>query len=331
MRDIFAKNMQKQIWHMMGVFAVVAVCVWGAWYVGKSTGEEVKESRVQVVATFFPLADFARSVGGSNVDVIQTTPDGVEVHEYEPSPQDVATLLSADVVLVNGGGVDAWAEALIPDAEAAGVTVVRMSDVVPFLERAEEQEEDDHEGEQNIHGHEEGIDPHAWLDLARAQEMVRAIGEALIVQDAEHADEYTSNTSAFRVSLAELDQHFQATLATCQSRTIFAAHDAFSYWGLRYNIDVHAVSGIAPEAEPSVQDLANMIREAKAFHVTTIFFESPASAALATTIADEIGAAVDVLNPLEGRTPEHIASGATYLTIMQENLNALSKALTCQQ
>jgi zinc transport system substrate-binding protein len=263
------------------------------------------------------------------VNVIQITPDGVEVHEYEPSPQDVATLLSADVLLVNGGGVDAWAEDLIPDAEAAGVTVVRMSDVVPFLERAAEEE--DHGEKEDAHGHEEGVDPHAWLDLARAQEMARAIGEALIMRDSEHADKYTSNTNAFRAHLAELDQSFQTTLATCQSRTIFAAHDAFSYWGLRYNINVHAASGISPEAEPSVQDLANMIREAKELQVTTIFFESPASTALATTIANEIGAAVDVLNPLEGRTPEQIASGATYLTLMQENLNALAKALTCQQ
>lgn len=313
MHDIFAKNMQKQFGRILGVITVLVFCLGAGWYISTSSNTQKTSPNIQVVATFFPLADFAKTIGGSSVDVIQITPDGVEAHEYEPSPQDVAMFLSADIVLVNGGGVDAWADALQADAEASGVTVVRMSDVVPFVEN-------------------DGVvDPHAWLDLARTQEMVRAIGEALISRDSDNAAEYVSNTNALRTNLVALDQRFQATLATCQSRTIFAAHDAFSYWGLRYNIDVHAVSGISPEAEPSVQDLTNMIREAKELRVTTIFFESPASTALATTIADEIGAAVDVLNPLEGRTPEQIASGATYLTLMQENLNALAKALTCQQ
>lgn len=334
MHDIFAKNMQKEIWRIATLIVVGVLCAGGVWYAGKQRDEKeekITENRVQVVATFFPLADFAKTVGGSKADVMQIAPDGVEVHEYEPSPQDIATLLSADVVLINGGGVDAWAEDLIPDAEAAGVAVVRMSDVVPFLERSAEQEEDNHEEGEDVHGHESGTDPHAWLDLARAQEMVRAIGRALIAQDAKHVDEYTKNANALRKNLEELDQRFQSTLATCQSRTIFAAHDAFSYWGLRYNVDVHAVSGISPDAEPSVQDLAGIIREAKALRINTIFFESPASTALATVIASEIGAVVDVLNPLESRTQEQIVSGATYLTIMEENLNALSKALTCQQ
>lgn len=333
MHDIFAKNMQKQFGRIFGVIAVLVLCLGAGWYISTSSSAPKTSSNIQVVATFFPLADFAKTIGGSNVDVIQITPDGVEAHEYEPSPQDVATFLSADIVLVNGGGVDAWADALQADAEASGVTVVRMSDVVPFIEITEEESSEEHkqESDEGDHGHENSIDPHAWLDVARAQEMVRAIGEALILRDSGNAAEYVSNTNALRTNLVALDQRFQATLATCQSRTIFAAHDAFSYWGLRYNINVHAVSGISPEAEPSVQDLANMIREAKELQVTTIFFESPASTALATTIADEIGAAVDVLNPLEGRTPEQIASGATYLTLMQENLNALAKALTCQQ
>jgi len=313
MHDIFAKNMQKRLGGVFGVIIVTALVLAGAWYMDTRAQTQKDSKNIQVVTTFFPLADFAKTIGGSHIDVVQITPDGVEVHEYEPSPQDVATLLSADVVLVNGGGVDAWADDLVADAESSGVTVVRMSDIVPFIER-------------------DGvIDPHAWLDVARVQEMARAIGEVLSLRDPEHASAYANGANTFQADLAALDQRFRATLSSCQSRTIFAAHDAFSYWGLRYNVSVHAVSGISPEAEPSVQDLASMIREAKELQVTTIFFESPARTALAATIADEIGATVDVLSPLEGRTPEQIASGATYLTLMQENLNALSRALTCQQ
>lgn len=329
--------MQKQFGRIVGGITALVLCLGAGWYISASSSDQKASTNIQVVATFFPLADFAKTIGGSYVDVVQITPDGVEVHEYEPSPQDIAALLSANVVLINGGGIDAWAENLVADAEAAGVTVVRMSDVVPFIEMANGESSENHEEgheeehEEDRHGHDGSVDPHAWLDLARAQEMVRAIGEALILQDAQHAAQYTSGTNALRTSLAALDEQFQETLSTCQFRTIFAAHDAFSYWGLRYNIDVHAVSGISPEAEPSVQDLANMIREAKELQVTTVFFESQASTALATTIANEIGATVDVLSPLEGRTPEQIASGETYLTLMQKNLHALTGALSCKE
>lgn len=339
MRDIFAKNMQKQYTRLLAMFVGIVI-LFGAFWLLRPEQSEQKSSGMQVVATFFPLADFARTIGGTEVDVRQVTPDGVEAHEYEPSPQDVAAFLSADVVLINGGGVDLWAEELISDAEAQGVTVLRMSDAVSFLERTEGSTEDhvddEHEGEEHdahedTHVHEGSIDPHAWLDPARAQEMVRAIGEVFAQKDPENAEMYSEKSKKLQADIAALDQDFIATLASCKSQVIFVAHDAFSYWELRYNVEVHAVSGIAPESEPSVQKLAGLIKEAKELGATTVFFESPASTALANTIASEIGATVDVLSPLEGRTPEQVAAGATYLTIMRENLLALSLALSCQE
>lgn len=327
--------MQKQYVRFLALITGIGI-FFGGFGLLNSERDERKHEGIQVVATFFPLADFARTIGGAGVGVYQVTPDGVEVHEYEPSPQDVAAFLSADVAIINGGGVDVWAEALIPEAEAQGVTVLRMSDIVSFIERTEESADnhadDSHEEEdEDSHAHEGLIDPHAWLDLVRAQEMVRVIGEKFAQKDPENAEIYSENSKNLQADIAALDQNFITTLASCESQIIFVAHDAFSYWALRYNVDVHAVSGIAPESEPSVQELANIIKEARELGATTIFFESPASTALASTIAAEINATVDVLSPLEGRTPEQVAAGATYTTLMRENLRALSKALSCQQ
>lgn len=330
MRDIFAKNMQKQYLRMLAVLIGIAMISGAFWFMRPQQSEQ-KSPGIQVAATFFPLADFAREVGGEYVQVTQITPDGVDVHDYEPSPQDVATFLSADVALVNGGGLDAWAEKLIADAEAQGVAVLRMSDVVPFLEVTDDHS-DEHEGEgEDEHAHEGSLDPHAWLDLERTQIMAQAIGEALAEKDPQNAEFYTQRTQAFQKDLEQLNERFISTLATCESKTIFAAHDAFSYWKLRYTIEVYAVSGISGEGEPSVRALAELIQEAQEQRITTVFFESPASTALATTIANEIGATVDVLYPLESRTSEQVAQGETYLTLMNANLHALAKALTCQQ
>lgn len=296
----------------LGICALVFIGAFG-WYVGSQEERSKDSERLFVVATFFPLADWARTIGFDEVSVAQIVPDGVEPHEYDPSPRDVEQLLSADVILINGGGVDAWAEDLIPDAEAAGAFVVRMSDVVPFLETGEGG----------------GVDPHAWLDIARVQEMVRAIAEAFILKDESHLVTYATNADKFRTELSELDTAFSETLASCEKNTILVAHDAFHYWELRYNVDIESITGISPELEPSVQDLARLIKEAKELDITTVFFESPASTAVATTIAEEIGASVDVLYPLEGRTEEQIAAGGTYTEIMKENLLALSRALSC--
>ncbi len=332
MHDIFAKNMQKWMYGIGGLLLVSALLA-GGWYLGRGERGNTPKNQIEVVATFFPLADFAQEIGEEYVSVRQITPDGVEVHEYEPSPQDIAHFLSADVVLLNGGGLDAWAENLLPDAEAAGIKVVRMSDVVPFLageEEGHEEEGHEEEEEEHGHGHEGAQDPHAWLDSARAQEMVRAIAEALIEKDPAHAERYAHEMQKLREELAALDADFSETLRTCEQSNVLVAHDAFRYWELRYNIAIHAVAGISPEAEPSVKNMAKLIEEAKELGVTTVFFESPASTALAETIAQEIGASVDVLYTLEGRTEEQIAAGEGYTSIMRKNLHALAQALSCQ-
>lgn len=311
---------------VLGSCALVVIGIFG-WFIGSRPEASKDSERLLVVATFFPLADWARTVGFDEVLVMQVVPDGVEPHDYEPSPRDVEQFLSADVILINGGGVDAWAEDLIPDAEAAGAIVVRMSDIVPFIVVNEDEHEE--EGEEDEHGNEGNLDPHAWLDSARAQEMVRAIAEAFMLKDKANIATYATNADNFRAQLKELERTFSETLASCEKNTILVAHDAFQYWELRYGINIESITGISPEAEPSIQDLARITQEAKDLGITTIFFESPTSTAVATTLANEIGASVDILYPLEGRTNEQIVSRATYTDIMEQNLSALSRALSC--
>lgn len=299
----------------IGGVVVMLGLVLGGWFLAQreQTPEGGNAEKLSIAATFFPLADFARAVGGAQVEVTQITPDGAEVHEYEPSPQDITELLSADVVLINGGGLEPWAEKLTADIQSAGRVVVRMSDVVPFLSLENEQ------------------DPHAWLDPARAQTMVRAIAKAFGEKDSGHAAAYSASAEAFISKLITLDDAFSNTLRTCETKNVLVAHDAFQAWELRYNITIHAVAGISPEAEPSLERMVELVQEAKELGVTTVFFESPASTALAETIAKEIGASVGVLSTLEGRTSEEITKGEGYIAIMQKNLDALARALSCQR
>lgn len=313
--------MEKQVKKWIGFACLIIFLGCTGWYAGSRTREETPEG-LQVAATFFPLADFASTIGGDAVSVTQIVPDGAEPHEYEPSPRDIQNVLDADVVLVNGGGVDAWIDDILPDAQARGAQVVRMSDVVPFIDRAAESAE-------VSNGALTMIDPHAWLDLGRVQDMVRAMSDAFEQKDPAHAEEYATRTSALQAQLATLDDAYKTTFATCTSRDVLVTHDAFHYWDLRYRIAMHAITGLSESSEPSIQDIALLVENIKKWNVTTVFFESSTSSALATTLAEEVGATTDVLFTLESRTPEQIAAHATYTTLMEQNLSALSRALSC--
>jgi zinc transport system substrate-binding protein len=238
-----------------------------------------------VVAAFYPLAYAAQQIGGDAVSVENVTPTGAEPHDLELSPRTVARIESADVVLYLG---DEFQPAV---AKAARAGSGRAVDLLP-----------------------QGGDPHVWLDPLRFAQLGRRIAAAL----------HRPSTS-FTADMARLDREYRRGLATCARREIVTSHEAFGYLARRYRLRQVAITGISPEAEPSPQRLAHVIRTVERTHATTVFFEQLVSPRLAETVAREVGARTAVLDPIEGAEP-----GETYVTLMQRNLAALRKALGCR-
>ena len=270
--------------------------------------------KLTIATSFYPTAHFAEIIGGEYVDVIQIVPDGVEVHEYEPSAKDLEKVFSADLIIAYGAGIDPWAEKIAYDPSTKTRTVV-LQDISSYSFNS---------------GDEEGIDPHAWLAPARAVYFVAGIGKAMEMADPAHADIYERNMLAYQQELLDLDRDFTDGLRVCALHDVVVAHDAFSYWETEYNIVMHPVLGIVPDEEPSAQDIARMIEEAREAGVGTVYSEANGSSAIAETIASEIGAKTDVLNPLETLSAEERAAGETYLSIMRKNLEALRRGLACE-
>ena len=327
LHDIIAKNMQKEklIFGGLIVFTLFgAGMILGGGF--EKDGRDIaQDDAVRVVATFYPYADLAHHIGGEDVVVTQIVSDGAEVHEYEPSVQDVQEFLSADVVIVNGGGVDAWAEELLDDARNEGVEVVFIEDVVPFVAIAE----GDEHHEEDEHGHDEGVDPHVWLDPMRMQAVSRAIAEAIIVKRPESAASIALRTDDVLQRLASLDIAYTSLAKVCTERDVYVVHNAFYYWELRYALAFHALTGITSEAEPSIQDIQRVITSAKDAEAQAIFFASAEEARLASTVVEELGVEVRVLSTLEGRSEDDLANGRDYFAIMEENFSALSQTLLC--
>jgi zinc transport system substrate-binding protein len=231
-----------------------------------------------------------------------------------------------DVFLFVGAGFEPWAEKMEEELEKKGVEVLEMAKIIEFRHIEDDEEAKDEEDE---HG-EEGLDAHFWLDPVLAKIALEAITDTFAKLDAENRENYLRNAQEYLAKLADLDQNYRQGLAQCRLREIIVAHDAFSYVGARYNITIHAIAGLSPHEEPTPRRMAELATLAREKGISYVFFETLTSPRLAETIAREVGAQTLVLNPIEGLTAKEQAEGKNYLALMEENLQALKLALSCE-
>lgn len=255
------------------------------------------DGRPMVVAAFYPLAWVAEQVAGAGVDVTDLTPEGAEPHDLELTPRDVQHVRDADLVLYLGGFQPALDDALEG----------RRGTSVDLLAGRELQTDD-------------GADPHVWLDprafAGIAEQIAAAIGPGA------SADDLVSR-------LQRLDRSFEQGLADCRRREIVTSHAAFGHLARRYGLEQIPLTGLEPESEPGPRDLQRLVDQVEESGATTVFFEPLVSPKLAETVAREAGVRTAVLDPLEGLTGEQAAAGEDYVTVMEENLRVLTRALRC--
>lgn len=285
---------------------------------------ETDSGKVKVAASFYPIYEFAKAVGGDKVDVINLVPPGVEPHDWEPKASHMKTLNQADLFLYNGIGMEHWVAKTLKSLDNKSVVALETAKGFTLIKG---QVIDDGHG----HGKkgEEVMDPHIWLDPQGVIHQVKAIRDALSQIDAANKATYAANAEAFIAQLNALDAEFKAGLGSCKSKEFFTTHAAFGYLANRYGLEQHAIMGLTPDAEPKPRTIKRIVEEAKEHNVTYIFFETLVSDKVAGVVAKEIGAQTLVLNPFEGLTDEEIAAGKNYLTVMRENLKNLQTALEC--
>ena len=265
-------------------------------------------TRPLVVASVFPVYEFARQVAGQRAEVVSLVPAGVEPHDWEPSPQDIALVRRARLFVYNGAGLELWALKVQADLAGKATIVTSTTAGLPL----------------------QTGDPHVWLDPVLAQSQVETIRAALALADPSGAAVYAGNARAFTAKLAELNDRFEAGLRDCARREVVVSHAAFGYLTRRYRLVQLPVMGLAPESEPSPAALAAIVRLARQRKVETVFFEPLVSRRLADTVAREVGARTLALNPIEGLTPEEAGAGKGYLDLMVANLASLRDGLACR-
>jgi zinc transport system substrate-binding protein len=236
----------------------------------------------------------------------------------ELTPVQVAELEKTSLALYIDGfmpAVDQAIEASVPDrALDLGTTVTLLEGEAHSDEEAVTQDD---------HG---AYDPHIWLDPANMISMAKAVSERLISIDPARTAFYTANTAALVAELEALDQEFTTGLANCEQKEIVTSHESFGYLANAYGFKQHGIAGLSPDTEPSPARLVEISEMVKAEGITTIYYETLVSPAIAETVANETGATTAVLDPIEG-----LAAGSTdtFITVMQANLQALIKGQTC--
>jgi ABC-type Zn uptake system ZnuABC Zn-binding protein ZnuA len=300
-------------------------------FTSSSTPRTPKTSgKLSVAATIFPLADWLREIAGPDADVICLVAHGQNPHHFQPTVQDVTRISQARAFFAVGLELDPWAQSL---ASNAGIEKDRLHFIGEWVAPSKMHEpaeieihsknplahpEDDHDEEHHHHGE---LDPHVWLDPARAIVAVKKMSAMLTVLDPAHSDGYTQRTEAYVQRLQALNDQIEALKAKVSAQTqVVTFHDAYGYLFARLNIKIAAVVQVSPGVEPSARDVTKAVAAIRAIGQRVVFHEPGSNTAAVEEIAKELNAGIETLDPIETESNE---AGTTYVDRMRHDLKAI--------
>jgi zinc/manganese transport system substrate-binding protein len=292
---------------------------------GEATMSSAAAAPVKVVATFTILGDIVREIGGNDVAITTLVGPGGDAHVYQPTPADARALADADLVVVNGLGMEGWLDRLVKASGFHGKTIV-ASTGVKAIKAADDGEAAQGHGHDHDHGHPN--DPHAWQAAPNAKIYADNVLKGLTAADPGHAAAFADHHARFVQAVEGIDRDIRQTLAAIPKaeRRIVTSRDAFGYFAAAYGVTFIAPVGLSTDSEPSAGAVAKLIRQIKRDHIKAVFLESIADPRLLAQIARETGAKIgdqvfsDALSPADGPAP-------TYLAMMRHNLQAFTAAL----
>lgn len=275
------------------------------------------DTKVKVVASFYPIYDFVKHVGGDKVDTSILIPIGTEPHDFDPTVQQILQAQSADMLVYNGAGMEnLWINKINPKF------AVDSSKGINLLPGADPK----------IHAQ---TDPHIWLDPILAIHQVENIRDGLINVDPGNAAYYNQNAQKFIGQLKSLDTAIRSNLSgsNCAKKDFLSFHQAFSYFAKEYSLTQHSIhEGITPQGEILPQRLVEVVQLAKNLGINVIYSEDLIDPRSAQAIAEEIpNGRVIVLSPIEGVKQQEQQHGIGYLDKMYQDISALKEGLLCKK
>ncbi len=285
--------------------------------------------RPQIVAAVFPAYDFARSAAGELADVPLLLPPGAESHSYEPTPADILRVQRCDLFIYLGGESDAWVDTILSAIEPRG-DVLRMMDCVDLLEEETVEgmqggHDHDHEEDHDHLGEVLSMDEHVWTAPRNAAAVTRIIGQRLALLDPENGEAYAAGAEAYALELEELDRDFTAFFDTLPDRTIvFGDRFPLLYFAEAYDLDYYAAfPGCGAQTEPSAATVAFLTKKVREEGLPAVWYIEFSNHLVADGIAEAAGVETAQFHTCHNVSRAELEAGATYLSLMQGNLEAL--------
>jgi zinc transport system substrate-binding protein len=274
-------------------------------------------SLLKVLATFFPLQDWAAAVGGNKANVSLIVPVGIDVHDFEPNPAAIQAISETNIIVLNGAGLETWAADAIAASNNPNLIVVDCSSGINLINVPPQ-----------LQAGNRTIDPHIWNDPVDAIAMVKNILAGFIKADPSDAPYFTANANKYENALKVLNQQFvDLTSSKLATRDFVTFHTAWAYLAQQYNLNQIPVFGPFEE-EPTPSDIQNVVNAINQNKLCYVGYESLENPAISQSIATETHATLVPMDPNEGLSPQQQAAGETYLTMMQMMLFILTLALT---
>ncbi len=283
---------------------------------------EPTPGRLQIVAAVFPAYDFARAAVGDLADVSLLLPPGAESHSYEPTPADILRVQNCDLFIYLGGESDAWVDTILSAVEPKG-QALRLTDCVELLE----EEDHDHHDHQHGAGEVMEMDEHVWTSPANAARLTRTIGETLAGLDPVHEEAFRNNAEDYALQIDALDAEFDQFFQGLDSRTmVFGDRFPLRYFAEEFDLDYYAAfPGCGAQTEPSAATVALLTEKARG--LPAVWYIEFSNHLVADSIAEAAGTQTAMFHTCHNVSRAELDAGATYLSLMQNNLATLREVM----
>lgn len=322
--------------------AVLAVCALSGCGTSKS-GEDTKDKKIKIVTTIFPEYDWVMQILGDKADKADVTmllDKGVDLHSYQPSTADIAKISEADVFIYVGGESDEWVEDVLKQAKNKKLKVINLMDVMGDKAKEEEvkegmqPEEEEHAEEAKDGKEEEEVeyDEHVWLSLKNAKIFTKKIADVLSEVDKDDAKTYQANYESYAKKLDDLDKKYADAVASAKNKTlVFGDRFPFRYLVNDYGLDYYAAFvGCSAESEASFETVTFLAKKIDELGLGNVLTIEGKNHKIAKTVVDNTknkDQKVLTMDSMQSTTSKDVKDGATYLGIMEKNLEVLKEAL----
>lgn len=305
----------------------------------KTTTEASSGEKLKIVTTIFPEYDWVKQILGeesSNAELTMLLDDGVDLHSYQPTAEDITKISDCDLFIYVGGESDAWVDDALKEAVNKNMKVINLLDVLGNTVKEEEvvegmeaeEEEEESEGAEE----EPEYDEHVWLSLKNAQVLCKEIGKDLEDLDKAHADVYQKNTDAYVEALAALDKKYQETVDAANQKTLlFGDRFPFRYMVDDYGLTYYAAFvGCSAETEASFKTISFLAKKVDELGLRDVMTIEKSDQKIAKAIIQntkEKNQQILTLDSMQSTTSKDVENGTTYLSVMADNLNVLKEAL----